>query len=259
MSATAKNKSASISITSSAELFGQLGKMFADPDLTWQTQKIRALLGKSVLQMRDQISGAEMEVLRKVVRELAKQIERLVPVQDSSVASTPDIDADAWRRAQHDDAVGQHVLDAAARRKPMAMSTRQSIRAGDGAVAQAETAAAATTAAARIAKGELISSGELQRALDVKRQAISNAVKTKRLFAIVGPSGDNYYPAYFADERLDRRKLEQVAKALGSLPAPSKHHFFTSKSSMLGETPLQALRKGREADVLAAAAGFAER
>lgn len=121
-----------------------------------------------------------------------------------------------------------------------------------------EETAAATTAA-RIANGELISSGELQRALDVKRQAISVAVKAKRLFAIVGPSGENFYPAYYADETLDRRKLEQVSKALGSLPAPSKHHFFTSKSSMLGETPLQALRKGREADVLAAAAGFAER
>lgn len=180
-----------------------------------------------------------MEVLRKVVRELANQVGRLVPEQDSAAALTAD-------------------LDAAARRKPIALSTRQSIRVGDAAVAQAETVAAAITAA-RIAHGELISSGELQRALDVKRQAISNAVKTKRLFAIVGPSGDNYYPAYFADETLERRKLEQVAKALGSLPAPSKHHFFTSKSSVLGETPLQALRKGREAEVLAAAAGFAER
>ena len=138
------------------------------------------------------------------------------------------------------------------------MSTSQSIRQGNEAIARAEQNAAATTAA-RIANHELINSGALQHALNVKRQAISSAVKAKRLFAIVGPSGENYYPAYYADPTLDRRSLEKVSKALGSLPAPSKHHFFTSKSTMLQETPLDALRKGREAEVLAAAAGFAER
>ena len=257
MPTIAKHTPSKVSLKSSAQLFGQLGKVLSNPDITWQAEKVRAALSKSLQQLREHMSGAEMEVLSKVVRELAYQVDRLVSPGDIPVPPASN-NADAWTRAQADDVVGEQMLGVAARRRPVTMSTRQSIRQGDEAVARAEETAAATTAA-RIANGELISSGELQRALDVKRQAISVAVKAKRLFAIVGPSGENFYPAYYADETLDRRKLEQVSKALGSLPAPSKHHFFTSKSSMLGETPLQALRKGREADVLAAAAGFAER
>lgn len=257
MSVIAKQKSLPVSFKSSAQLFGQLGRMLANPDITRQTQTLRAALGKSVQQLQDQMSDAEMEVLRKVLRELANQVDRLVPHHDSPAPPTMK-ETDAQERAQAEDAAGKNVLDSAGRRRSMAMATRLSIRQGDKAIARAEEKAATRTVA-RIANGELISSGELQRALDVKRQAISAAVKAKRLFAIVGPSGENFYPAYYADESLERRKLEQVAKALGSLPGPSKHHFFISKSSMLGETPLQALRKGRQAEVLAAATGFAER
>lgn len=113
--------------------------------------------------------------------------------------------------------------------------------------------------AERIANHEFISSGKLQSALEVTRQALSNAVKGQRLFAIVGPSLKNYYPAYYADPTLDRRSLERVSKVLGSLPASSKHYFFTSRLTTLQETPLDALRKGWEVEVLVAAAGFAER
>lgn len=141
---------------------------------------------------------------------------------------------------------------------PMVMSTPESIHQGNEAMFWAEQKAAATIAA-RIANRELISSGELQRMRAVKHQAVSGAVKAKRLFAVVGPSGKNYYPAYFADLTLDLRALEEVSKTVGSLPAASKHHFFTSKSTRLQETPLDALRKGRVTEVLAAAAGFAER
>jgi hypothetical protein len=154
--------------------------------------------------------------------------------------------------------VFRKVLDAAGRGERMVMSTPESIRKGNEAMALAEQTSATITAAS-IAKHEFLNSGELQRALGVKRQALSGAVKAKRLFAIVGPSGENYYPAYYADPTLERRTLERVSKVLGSLPAPSKHHFFTSKSTLLQETPLDALRKGREAEVLVAAAGFAER
>jgi len=257
MSVIAKNKSSPASLKSSADLFGRLGQMLADPDTAWQASKIRMALGKSVQQLRDHMSGAEKELLRKVVQELVSQVDHLVSSSErSSASSMPD--TATVERARAEDAMGQRMLDAASRRRPAAVSTRQSIHQGNTAIARSMEVAATATAA-RIANGELISSGQLQHALGVKRQAISAAVKARRLFAIVGPSGENFYPAYYADQALDRRKLEQVSKALGTMPAASKHHFFTSRSSILGETPLQALRKGREADVLAAAAGFAER
>ena len=257
MSAIAKHKPPQVSLQSSAQLFGQLGEMFSVPNNSISVREVSATLNKSVRQLQDHSSPAELITLRNVVRELASQLDRIVHSHDSS-ALQASVESDELARAQREDAVGKKVLNAAGRRGPMVMSTPKSIRHGNEAMARAEQNTAATTAA-RIANHELISSAELQHALNVKRQAISGAVKAKRLFAIVGPSGENYYPAYYADPTLDRRVLEQVSKALGSLPAPSKHHFFTSKSTMLRETPLDALRKGRQAEVLAAAAGFAAR
>ena len=257
MSAIAKHKPPQVPVQSSAQLFGQLGEMFSKPGQALSVDKVSAALNKSMRQLQNHASIAELITLRNVVRELASQVDRLVPDNDSS-ALPVSADSDELERAQREDAVGKKVLEAAGRCGPMEMLTPRSIRQGNEAMARAEQNAVATTAS-RIANRELISSGELQRALNVKRQAISGAVKAKRLFAIVGPSGENYYPAYYADPTLDRRTLEQVSKVLGSLPAPSKHHFFTSKSTMLQETPLDALRKGRETEVLAAAAGFAAR
>jgi hypothetical protein len=85
------------------------------------------------------------------------------------------------------------------------MSTPKSMREGDAFMAQASAKSNATVAT-RIANGKFLTSGELQRLLDIKRASISGAVKTGRMFAVVGPSGDNYYPAYFADESLDRKR-----------------------------------------------------
>lgn len=257
MSAVPKHKPPAVSLQSSAKLFGQLGEMFSRADQNFSSDKVSETLNQSVRQLQNHVSLSELVTLRNVVRELASQVEQLIPSNGNRALPATE-DSEELERAQHDDAVGKKFLDAAGRRGPMVMSTPESIRQGNEAMARAEQNAAATTTA-RIANHELISSRELQLALGVKRQAISGAVKAKRLFAIVGPSGENYYPAYYADPTLDRRTIEQVSKTLGSLPAPSKHHFFTSKSTMLQETPLDALRKGREAEVLAAAAGFAER
>jgi hypothetical protein len=48
--------------------------------------------------------------------------------------------------------------------------------------------------AARIASGELISAAQLQQALGVKRRAIKFAHKVGRIFAIVGSTGEDFYP-----------------------------------------------------------------
>ncbi|WP_295751589.1 hypothetical protein [Undibacterium sp.] len=254
MSAITKHKPPMVSLQSSAQLFRQLGEMFSKPDNDLSAQKVSAAISKSVRQLQKHASFAELLDLRDVVRELASQVDRLVPCDDSTAMPT----TAEWARAQREDALFKKVMDAAGRGEPMVMSTPESICKGNEAMALAERTSAALTAV-RISKHEFLSSGQLQDALQVKRQALSGAVKAKRLFAIVGPSGENYYPAYYADRTLERRTLERISKVLGSLPAPSKHHFFISKSTMLQETPLEALRKGRESDVLIAAAGFAER
>ena len=256
MSAVANRKVHRDAPQSSAELFGQLGDMFARPAATLSARTVSLALNEKVRRLREHMSIAELLTLRDVTRELASKIDSLIPEHESAPA-TP-ATAPELARARAEDAMGDRVLARAARALPAALSSPESIRQGDEAMAQAARNTVITTAA-RIAKGELISSGELQRALNVKRQALSGAVKAGRLFAIVGPSGDNYYPAYYADPSLDRRALEQVSKLLGSLPAASKHHFFTSHSTLLQASPLEALRQGRLAEVLAAAAGFAAR
>ena len=187
MSAIAKHKPPQVSVQSSAQLFGQLGEMFSQPGKAFSVDTVSTALNKSMLQLQQHVRIAELITLRNVVRELANQVDRLVPGNDGS-ALPISAESDALERAQREDAVGEKVLDAAGRRGPMTMSAPKSIRQGNEAMARAEQNATATTAA-RIANHELISSGELQRALDVKRQAISGAVKAKRLFAIVGPSG----------------------------------------------------------------------
>jgi hypothetical protein len=143
-------------------------------------------------------------------------------------------------------------------RTPGAMATESSRAAGAAFMTKfrAESAAALLS---RIESKEILTSAELQDALKIRRQSISDAVKSNRLFALVGPSGENYYPAFYTDPTLDRRVVEKVSKAMGALPGAAKYGFFTTKSHMLGETPLEALRKGRVEDVLVAATAYGER
>ena len=112
----------------------------------------------------------------------------------------------------------------------------------------------------RIACKQLLPPKEFQEALGISRQSINEAVKAHRMFALLGPAGEYYYPAFYADGDLHRRDVEKVAKVLGGVPAASRYHFFTSKSTYLGAaTPLDALKNGRLDDVLIAAAAFRER
>lgn len=251
MATITKHKPRRDSGQSSSQLFGKLSEMLSKIDRDSSNDNIAVVINTSVRELRKQGRDADVLKMRDILWQMARNIDRLVPVEDNAVLSE-------LARAQNEDVLFQNVLNAVEDRGYQVMSTPESIRQGNKAVALAEQNTADTTLAL-IASQEFISSGQLQSALHVQRQAISGAVKAKRLFAIIGPSGANYYPAYFADPTLDRRSLEKVSKVLGSLPAHSKHHFFTSKSTLLRETPLEALRKGRDTEVLVAAAGFAER
>ena len=254
MAAITKQKQHQTPNTSSAQLFGKLQQMFSMSGKAPTPQKVSIAISQALQQVQKRGNHLELIGLRQAARELASQVDKLVPSEDRTPPQTPA----SLRRALREDALFESMLHTASDRGPFAMSTPESIQQGNEAMTKAEQNTATITKKL-IESKELLTSGELQSALHVQRQAISSAVKAKRLFAIVGPSGENYYPAYFADASLDRRTLEKISKVLGSLPAQSKHHFFTSKWTTLQDTPLDALRNGRETEVLIAAAGFAER
>lgn len=111
-----------------------------------------------------------------------------------------------------------------------------------------------------LAEGRLIPAGKVWEKLEITKQAVSKAVKEKRMFTLDGPSGESLYPAFYTDKRYDRRTLGKISKALGDLPGPSKWQFFTTgKASLGGKTPLDALSNGEVDAVLVTAAGFVER
>lgn len=110
-----------------------------------------------------------------------------------------------------------------------------------------------------LSRGEFVRAAELADALGVTKQAISKALRDKRVFTLE-IDGVRYYPSFYLDGELERRQLESVTKALGDLPGASKLQFFsTPKHSLDGATPLEALAKGKFEQVMKSARGFAER
>jgi hypothetical protein len=110
-----------------------------------------------------------------------------------------------------------------------------------------------------LASERLLPGTEMRARLGITTQALSAALKARRLFAMQGPSGKYAYPAFFADPTYDRPILEKVCKALGDLPGASKWDFFTSpRISLDGKTPLDALAKGKVEAVLSTANAFRE-
>lgn len=110
-----------------------------------------------------------------------------------------------------------------------------------------------------ISSERLLPGAAMRARLQVSPQALSAALKAKRMFVMQGPSGEYVYPAFFADSAYDRRVLEKVSKALGDLPGAAKWDFFMSpRVSLAGKTPLNALAKGKVDEVMAAADAFRE-
>ncbi len=110
-----------------------------------------------------------------------------------------------------------------------------------------------------VRQGTLIKGEELMDNLGWTRQALSKARKAQRVFS-VEVKGKSYYPAFFVDPQYERRQLEAVSKALGDLPGSSRLQFMLTPKGSLGSlTPLEALAKGKVADVKIAAEGFVER
>lgn len=107
--------------------------------------------------------------------------------------------------------------------------------------------------------GDLVNSRELAELLGVTPQAVYKAAGDLRMFSLDAAGRNKLYPAFFADQGLERDQLETVCKELDHLPGTSKWQFFTTPRLSLGKkNPLDALRKGKFADVLAAAKAFKE-
>lgn len=107
--------------------------------------------------------------------------------------------------------------------------------------------------------GQLLDSQALAAMMGVTRQAINKAETELRMFSLDGIAGKKLYPAFFADTKIDRRAIQKVSKALEQLAGSSKWQFFTNPRVSLGKkTPVEALRRGKFEQVLAAAIAFRE-
>lgn len=107
--------------------------------------------------------------------------------------------------------------------------------------------------------GDLLKSRQLAERLGVSPQAVYKAVGDLRMFSLDAGGRNKLYPAFFADQGLERDQLATVCKELNHLPGTSKWQFFTTpRLSLSKKNPLEALRKGKFADVMAAAKAFKE-
>lgn len=246
MSATALEKSDTlIAYPAALKFFEQVTTLFAAPPNKKSPQYQRTQLEASINELK-RAPIVELVAVRAVLDQMSAQIERVV-----------DESTDASAAALQEDNIVAHALAEASAGAAVPGLTARA-RKENAAIVDVLHKGSSAAMQRRIDQNELVTSKQFQAALHISRQSLSEAVKAGRMFALVGPSGENFYPAFFADAELDRRSVEKVCKALGALPAASKYFFFTSPSAILdGQTPLSALKKGRVADVLVAAAGFA--
>jgi hypothetical protein len=157
------------------------------------------------------------------------------------------------------DARLEEELRGAHERSKEPMATPESIARGEAFMKEAQLASIAALRR-RVEHGEFISAEDFQTRLQISPDQIITAVSERRLFFIQDETGRDYYPAFYADSRYERKQIERVAQQLANLPPTVKYHFFVSRAfSLKGITPLEALQDGRLTEVLRAATEYAER
>jgi hypothetical protein len=117
---------------------------------------------------------------------------------------------------------------------------------------------AAETVKQQIERKELLTAEEFCEVLKVDTDWLEFALDECRVFAITGPSGRSYYPAFYADPLIRREHVERVTRMLALLDPRSQYLFYTGVSTPQGVTPLDALRAGRLDEVITAALGAAD-
>lgn len=157
-----------------------------------------------------------------------------------------------WDRAQEEDRIAELAFARMREYPPYTAPTPESIAAGNAAMAEAY-AHAAEVVVRRIESRELLSIDEFCEAVSVTRDWLSDALTEGRLFAITGPQGRSFFPAFYADAHIKRTDIEQVARVLSPRDPGSQYWFFTSVRTSLQATPLDALRAGRLDAVIRAA------
>lgn len=243
-------------------LFEQLAELFAVPSSN-HTPSLEPSRFDASFRALEQAPLDEVAAISQVLQDISARVfklsersENLNKSRKHDVTKPPRA---AVKAAEREDAMVRGLLAHAHQEPVGAEPTAEQARENAQVMSRLRRESAAALKR-RIDSKELLSPREFQEALGISRQSINEAVKAHRMFALLGPAGENYYPAFYADGELNRRQVEKAAKALGFLPPASKYHFFTSKSAYLGSlTPLEALKQGRLDDVLVAAAGFRER
>lgn len=162
-----------------------------------------------------------------------------------------------WERAQEEDRIAEVALARMRTHRPSTAPTPESIAAGNAAMREAYARAAAIVVQ-RIKSRELLSIDEFCETVGENRDWLSDALTEGRLFAINGPQGRSFFPAFYADASVTRTDIEQVARVLSPRDPGSQYWFFTSIRTSLQGTPLDALRAGRLDAVLRAAEMHAE-
>ena len=158
-----------------------------------------------------------------------------------------------WAVAQEEERIAAKAF--AQMETPRSQSpTPESIAAGDAHMAEAHVRAAETVKR-QIESKELLTADEFCDVLEVDVDWLDDALEECRVFAITGPGGRSYYPAFYADPSLKREHVERVTRTLALLHPRSQYLFYTTVRTSLGETPLGALRAGRLEDVITAALG----
>lgn len=263
MSATALKKATKSSPYPAATgLFEQLAGLFAST-VPNNTPKLEPKQLNASLKALEQAPFDEVAAVNQILQEISA---RVVKLNENSVSTnktreqvTVKTSAEAMKAAQKEDLMVRGLLARAREESVEAELTREQEHANSEVMSKLRKESASALQR-RIGSKELLPPKEFQTALGISRQSINEAVKANRMFALLGPGGEYYYPAFYADGDLNRREIEKVAKILGRVPAASKYYFFTSKSEFLGSvTPLEALKKGRLDEVLIAATAFEER
>jgi hypothetical protein len=105
--------------------------------------------------------------------------------------------------------------------------------------------------------GELITAQALCGRLDISLQELERALRDYRMFSVPGPSGETWYPAFFADPY--RLEVERVSVTLGNLDGLLKWQFFTEPRWLLGgDTGIISLQLENYGYVMTAAKQFRE-
>jgi hypothetical protein len=185
----------------------------------------------------------------------AEDLEVIFEMPDAEVGRLIKQKARSFRRMieQTDSSVVGHLTERAVLELPQEPND-----AGSETVKQGDFDMASREFRRGLIKRLLLSSADLQAALNLTRQAVSAASRARRLFT-VDVEGQSYFPAFFADGKVDRATLENVSRILGELPGWTKWDFFTTAKGSLGDiNPLEALCKGKVEEVNRVAAAFAE-